>query len=105
MSRLIPSEEELQAYVDDRLLPERRREVDRYLAAHPQRAAEQAMHRQAERLARDVPQGDVDSRKRMISLQQIQAIGTNQISDAANVTHIVDSLAHNRRDNRLACAV
>ncbi|GGU52815.1 regulator [Pseudomonas laurentiana] len=40
MSQLIPSEEELQAYVDDRLLPERRREVDLYLAAHPQRAAE-----------------------------------------------------------------
>lgn len=39
MSRLIPSEEELHAYVDERLTPERRREVELYLAANPEQAA------------------------------------------------------------------
>lgn len=39
MSRLIPSEDELHAYVDERLEPARRREVELYLAAHPEQAA------------------------------------------------------------------
>ncbi|PWB30740.1 anti-sigma factor [Pseudomonas sp. SDI] len=39
MSRLIPSEEELHAYVDERLSAERRREVELYLAANPEQAA------------------------------------------------------------------
>ncbi|MDD0973447.1 anti-sigma factor family protein [Pseudomonas fontis] len=39
MSRLIPSEEELHAYVDERLEPARRREVQLYLAANPEQAA------------------------------------------------------------------
>lgn len=39
MSRLIPSEEELHAYVDERLEPGRRREVELYLAANPEQAA------------------------------------------------------------------
>ncbi|MGR3895775.1 anti-sigma factor, partial [Pseudomonas sp. 1176_21] len=36
MSRLIPSEDELHAYVDERLETARRREVELYLAAHPE---------------------------------------------------------------------
>lgn len=39
MSRLIPSEDELHAYVDERLEAARRREVELYLAAHPEQAA------------------------------------------------------------------
>ncbi|WP_376787173.1 MULTISPECIES: anti-sigma factor family protein, partial [Pseudomonas] len=39
MSRLIPSEDELHAYVDERLETARRREVELYLAAHPEQAA------------------------------------------------------------------
>ncbi|MDN7143062.1 anti-sigma factor [Pseudomonas sp. JQ170] len=39
MSPLIPSEEELHAYVDERLDSERRRAVERYLAANPEQAA------------------------------------------------------------------
>lgn len=39
MSRLIPSEEELHAYVDEHLEPGRRREVELYLAANPEQAA------------------------------------------------------------------
>lgn len=38
MSELIPSEDELHAYVDERLDPERRRAVARYLAANPDQA-------------------------------------------------------------------
>lgn len=38
MTRLIPSEEELHAYVDDRLDPVRRAEVQAWLASHPQAA-------------------------------------------------------------------
>lgn len=39
MSQLIPSEEELHAYVDERLDAARRREVELYLAANPEQAA------------------------------------------------------------------
>ncbi|WAC00317.1 MULTISPECIES: anti-sigma factor [Pseudomonas] len=39
MTRLIPSEDELHAYVDDRLEPTRRAEVQAWLAANPQQAA------------------------------------------------------------------
>ncbi|MGY4527202.1 anti-sigma factor family protein [Pseudomonas sp. UBA4617] len=39
MTRLIPSEEELHAYVDERLEPARRAEVQAWLAANPQAAA------------------------------------------------------------------
>lgn len=39
MSRLIPSEDELHAYVDERLEAARRREVELYLAANPEQAA------------------------------------------------------------------
>lgn len=39
MTRLIPSEDELHAYVDDRLEPSRRVEVQAWLAANPQEAA------------------------------------------------------------------
>jgi len=39
MTRLIPSEDELHAYVDDRLTPPRRAEVQAWLAANPQEAA------------------------------------------------------------------
>lgn len=39
MSRLIPSEDELHGYVDERLDAVRRREVELYLAAHPEQAA------------------------------------------------------------------
>ncbi|WP_236193802.1 anti-sigma factor family protein [Pseudomonas faucium] len=39
MTRLIPSEDELHAYVDERLAPARRAEVQAWLAANPQQAA------------------------------------------------------------------
>lgn len=39
MSQLIPSEDELHAYVDECLDPERRRAVELYLAANPEQAA------------------------------------------------------------------
>ncbi|WP_449433616.1 anti-sigma factor family protein [Pseudomonas putida] len=39
MTRLIPSEDELHAYIDDRLEPGRRTEVQAWLAANPQEAA------------------------------------------------------------------
>ncbi|QXI40617.1 anti-sigma factor family protein [Pseudomonas xantholysinigenes] len=39
MTRLIPTEHELHAYVDERLEPARRAEVDAWLAANPQEAA------------------------------------------------------------------
>ncbi|NIE75087.1 anti-sigma factor [Pantoea sp. Ap-967] len=39
MTRLIPSEDELHAYVDDRLAPQRRGEVQAWLAANPLEAA------------------------------------------------------------------
>ncbi|MEX5506196.1 anti-sigma factor, partial [Pseudomonas putida] len=39
MTRLIPSEDELHAYVDERLAPVRRAEVQAWLAANPQAAA------------------------------------------------------------------
>ncbi|MGF6391297.1 anti-sigma factor family protein [Pseudomonas plecoglossicida] len=39
MTRLIPSEDELHAYVDDRLAPPRRAEVQAWLAVNPQEAA------------------------------------------------------------------
>ena len=39
MTRLIPSDDELHAYVDERLEPVRRAEVQAWLAANPQAAA------------------------------------------------------------------
>ena len=39
MTRLIPSEDELHAYIDERLAPVRRAEVQAWLAANPQAAA------------------------------------------------------------------
>jgi anti-sigma factor RsiW len=39
MTRLIPSEDELHAYVDERLEPVRRAQVQAWLAANPQAAA------------------------------------------------------------------
>nr|NOY03316.1 anti-sigma factor [Gammaproteobacteria bacterium] len=39
MTRLIPTEDELHAYVDERLEPARRAEVQAWLAANPQAAA------------------------------------------------------------------
>lgn len=39
MKRLIPSDDELHAYVDERLEPVRRAEVQAWLAANPQAAA------------------------------------------------------------------
>lgn len=39
MKRLIPGEDELHAYVDDRLEPARRAEIQAWLAANPQQAA------------------------------------------------------------------
>ncbi|MBH3326416.1 anti-sigma factor family protein, partial [Pseudomonas mosselii] len=39
MTRLIPTEHELHAYVDERLEPARRVEVEAWLAANPQEAA------------------------------------------------------------------
>lgn len=39
MTRLIPTEHELHAYIDERLTPERRAEVAAWLAANPQEAA------------------------------------------------------------------
>ncbi|MGN8259697.1 anti-sigma factor [Pseudomonas sp. SMSB3] len=39
MTRLIPAEDELHAYIDDRLEPARRAEVQAWLAANPQEAA------------------------------------------------------------------
>ncbi|WP_371916252.1 anti-sigma factor, partial [Pseudomonas sp. R14(2017)] len=39
MTRLIPGEDELHAFVDDRLEPARRAEVQAWLAANPQQAA------------------------------------------------------------------
>ncbi|MDH1184278.1 anti-sigma factor, partial [Pseudomonas mosselii] len=39
MTRLIPTEHELHAYVDERLEPARRVEVEVWLAANPQEAA------------------------------------------------------------------
>lgn len=39
MSRLIPTEEELHAFVDERLAPQRRAEVQAWLATNPQQAA------------------------------------------------------------------
>ena len=39
MTRLIPTEQELHAYVDERLTPARRAEVEAWLAANPQQAA------------------------------------------------------------------
>ncbi|MDF0732004.1 anti-sigma factor [Pseudomonas entomophila] len=39
MTRLIPTEQELHAYVDDRLAPARRAEVEAWLTANPEQAA------------------------------------------------------------------
>jgi len=47
------SEDEIQEYIDGRLSTSRRKEVEAYLAAHPERAAEvQALLRQQEALRR-----------------------------------------------------
>ena len=44
MTRLIPSEDELHAYVDERLESVRRAEVQAWLAANPQAAAKVRLH-------------------------------------------------------------
>jgi anti-sigma factor RsiW len=50
MTRLIPTEHELHAYIDERLTPERRAQVAAWLAANPQEAARIGAWRNARRL-------------------------------------------------------
>ncbi|CAG8863736.1 hypothetical protein PS627_00674 [Pseudomonas fluorescens] len=87
MTRLIPSEQELHAYVDDRLESRRRTEVQAWLAAHPEDAARVEAWRS-------------DARRLRVALAGLDELpGSRQL----DLSHLSQRLRQ-RRHRRLATA-
>ena len=56
-------------------------------------------------LAHQIPQRDVDARKRVVHLELVKAVGPHQIANASDVGGIVKPLTQHRGEHRLAGAV
>ena len=56
-------------------------------------------------MAQQIPQGDIDSRKRMVRLQQIETVSANEVSDSTNIVDVIDFLADDGSNHWLAGTV
>jgi hypothetical protein len=66
---------------------------------------QELVNRRLEAAPEQVPHGDVDAGEGVLRLQEIKAVGADQITDSVNIGNVVEGLAEHRVAHRFAGAV